>query len=47
MRCKCCDALLSDYELTLKYEYTGEPLDTCEVCIEASLDEDYDYYAED
>lgn len=47
MRCKCCDALLSDYELTLEDAYTGQPLDTCEVCIEAALDEDYDYYAED
>lgn len=43
MRCKCCDTLLTNHELTLEDPITGEPLDTCEVCIAASDGyEDYD-----
>jgi hypothetical protein len=45
MRCKCCDILLNDYELSLVDTMTDEPLDTCEVCIlggDIDADEYYD-----
>ena len=42
MRRKCCDVLLSGYELTLEDAYTGQLLDTCEVCIEAAMDDEYE-----
>jgi coenzyme F420-reducing hydrogenase beta subunit len=33
MRCSCCNALLSDYEATMKNEH-GKYLDTCMDCLE-------------
>lgn len=33
MRCKMCDALLSDYEATRKDPTSGEYLDTCGECL--------------
>ena len=33
MRCKICDAILSDYETTRKDPNTGEYLDTCGECL--------------
>ena len=33
MRCRCCDANLSDYESTLRSITTNEYLDTCQKCI--------------
>jgi hypothetical protein len=49
MRCKCCDILLNDYELSLVDTMTDEPLDTCEVCLGAAEDTggydiDVEYY---
>ena len=33
MRCKICDVILSDYEVTRKDPTTGEYLDTCGDCL--------------
>ena len=33
MRCKICDAILSDYETTRKDPVSGEYLDTCGECL--------------
>ena len=33
MRCKICDVVLSDYEVTRKDPTTGEYLDTCGECL--------------
>lgn len=33
MRCKICDVILSDYEVTRKDPNTGEYLDTCGECL--------------
>jgi hypothetical protein len=33
MRCKICDVILSDYEVTRKDPTTGEYLDTCGECL--------------
>ena len=35
MRCKICDVILSDYEVTRKDPTTGEYLDTCGECLRA------------
>jgi len=33
MRCKICDVILSDYEVTRKDPATGDYLDTCGECL--------------
>jgi hypothetical protein len=33
MHCDCCDALLTDYEATLRHAHTGEFLNTCNKCL--------------
>lgn len=33
MRCRCCDKILNDYELTRKDPETGVHLDTCSGCL--------------
>lgn len=33
MRCKMCDTVLNDYELTRKDPKTGEFLDSCSECL--------------
>ena len=33
MRCKICDVMLSDYEVTRKDPTSGEYLDTCGECL--------------
>lgn len=41
MRCRACDAVLTDYELTRKSAQTGEFLDLCNLCfkeIKGSVD---------
>lgn len=46
MRCKACDVALNDFEATRKSEKTGEYLDLCNRCLDAtgidSTDERYD-----
>lgn len=34
MRCRACDAVLTDYELTRKSAQTGEFLDLCNPCFQ-------------
>jgi hypothetical protein len=33
MRCLCCNAALTDYELTLRHGFTMEFLELCQECI--------------
>jgi hypothetical protein len=33
MRCQCCNASLTDYELTLRHGFTMEFLELCQDCI--------------
>ena len=33
MRCLCCNAALTDYELTLRHGFTMEFLEMCQDCI--------------
>ena len=33
MRCQCCNALLSDYEATIRSTISGEYLDICKICL--------------
>ena len=33
MRCLCCNAALTDYELTLRHGFTMEFLEMCQECI--------------
>jgi hypothetical protein len=33
MRCQCCNASLTDYELTLRHGFTMEFLELCQECI--------------
>lgn len=33
MRCQCCNAALTDYELTLRHGFTMEFLELCQECI--------------
>ena len=37
-RCKACNAELSDIELTLTNDKTGEPEDLCFICLGSALD---------
>jgi len=36
MRCKACDTILNDWELTRQDKSTGEYLDLCSECLSAS-----------
>jgi len=38
MRCKICDSVLNDYELTRKDPKSGEFLDTCSECVRVVRD---------
>jgi len=44
MRCKICDSVLNDYELTRKDPKSGEFLDTCSECVRVIREclEDFD-----
>lgn len=44
MRCKACDKMMSDYELTRKDKLTGEYIDLCGACysVSAKAISDYD-----
>lgn len=42
MRCKCCDNILNQYELSQINEATGDYEELCKNCIEESIDEDLD-----
>ena len=37
-RCNCCDARLTEYELTLKHAMTSEYMDTCMDCLSEIAD---------
>lgn len=39
MRCYCCDALLTDYESTLKSVNTNDYLDICLRCLKSVKDD--------
>jgi hypothetical protein len=38
MHCRACDVLLTDYDVTLKSEVTGEYLDMCSRCRSSILE---------
>lgn len=40
MRCKACDKILSDYELTKKFSGSGEFVDLCNECSRFLADDD-------
>jgi len=41
MRCKSCDAILADYELSRKDKDTNEFLDLCSTCLTYSNEASY------
>ena len=41
MRCRSCDVILADYELTRKDKDTGEFLDLCSNCLTHSNEASY------
>lgn len=40
MRCKACDKILSDYELTKKFSGSGEFVDMCNECSRFLVEDD-------
>ena len=42
MRCRICDALLTEREIMLKDKQSGEHYDTCAVCLEAEREALYE-----
>ena len=43
MRCKACNIILSDYELSRKESETGEFIDLCNRCLTSSNQAEYNY----
>ena len=40
MRCKACDKIMTDYELTKKFSGSGEFVDLCNECSRFLVDDD-------
>jgi len=40
MRCKACDKIMSNYELTKKFDGSGEFVDLCNECSRFLVDDD-------
>lgn len=40
MRCKACDKIMSNYELTKKFDGSGEFVDLCNECSRFLIDDD-------
>lgn len=40
MRCKACDKIMSNYELTKKFDVSGEFVDLCNECSRFLVDDD-------
>lgn len=40
MRCKACDKIMTDYELTKKFSGSGEFVDLCNECSRFLIDDD-------
>ena len=43
MRCKACNIILSDYELSRKDSETGEFIDLCNRCLTSAREGEYNY----
>ena len=43
MRCKACNSILGDYELSRKDNETGEFVDLCNRCLTSAREGEYNY----
>lgn len=43
MRCLACNAALTDFEATRRYNQSGEFIDLCNHCFHSGVDEEVDY----